>query len=389
MERPDVPHVLTESTTLLKDETVHVAVDGAPSEGTADFFAQRKMDLHAAQDKAGLAKLAAVRADSVSVSNIDSENISGIVAGIANVMKPDGVAYVSKTHDPMTADSDLDAAIAEESEQVEELKSLLEERFGDVEDLGTHFQARDPKPSSFRVSEGTNESLRQADASADVAAYGAFNVTAKQHKAVVSLFEGGNLSTLLHELGHYFRSQLTESENRAVERIMLRENSSLRKRDNGRLDWRHNNSEAEEYFAQEFQRYVSEGKTEANELTSVFEKFKSWLKGTLLRLPNTNKLSNEMRAFSIRCCRARSVGNSRSGSVGTHVWLRQSDVPTQSSRCRILSQHPLLPPSWMSLPSWMAGKTRLRRPRDWVAMPGSCSAQKSCYPVQSFGHCGG
>jgi len=429
MERPDVPHVLTEITTLLKDETVHVAVDGAPSEGTADFFAQRKMDLHAAQDKAGLAKLAAVRADSVSVSNIDPSDMSGIVSGVVNVLKPDGVAYVSKVHDPMTTpavaateewtsmpvddfprvlaeqegdpgyvyhvttkdratriqsegflqgqpqsmapgwyaersagklffteksavrfwsdrieehldhhmdapdagwelvalrvrksdipgltpddvgtkdaqgrqafftESNLEAAIAEDPEQVQELQSLLESRFGSVEDAGTHFRASKPQPSSFRVSEGTNESLRQADASADVAAYGAFNVTAKQHKAVVSLFEGGNLSTLLHELGHYFRSQLTESENRAVERIMLRENRSLRKRDNGRLDWRNNNSEAEEYFAQEFQRYVSEGKTEANELTGVFEKFKSWLTGTLLRLPNTDKLSNEMRGF--------------------------------------------------------------------------------------------
>ena len=131
------------------------------------------------------------------------------------------------------------------------------------------------------------------------AAYGAFVPKLETHKKVIALFEGGNLSTLLHELGHYFRSELTESENRTLERIMLAsqagKDGKFRER-NGRMMW---DRAAEEYFAQEFQKYTRDGNTEVPGLTTAFQRFKDWITGTLLHLPDgvSHKLNPEMRTF--------------------------------------------------------------------------------------------
>ena len=128
---------------------------------------------------------------------------------------------------------------------------------------------------------------------------GAFDYSAGHHRAVIGIFEqnGGDFGTLIHELGHFFRTQLTRSENMHIERIIEKEmgKSPLEGGDpRVRGGW---TSEAEEFFAEQFQRYVGSGKTDVQELQGVFAKLKRWLSTVIFGIKNKHELSPEVRSF--------------------------------------------------------------------------------------------
>ena len=123
---------------------------------------------------------------------------------------------------------------------------------------------------------------------------GAFDYSAGHHRAVIGIFEqnGGDFGTLIHELGHFFRTQLTRSENIHIERIIEKETGKPAVGRDGR--W---TVAAEEFFAEQFQRYVGSGKTDVQELQGVFAKLKRWLSTVIFGIKNKHELSPEVRSF--------------------------------------------------------------------------------------------
>ncbi len=83
-------------------------------------------------------------------------------------------------------------------------------------------------------------------------------------RAIIHAFENADVSTVVHELGHIFRKDLTNDELAKAEKWAGVENRQ----------W---NRENEEKFARAFENYLRKGKSPITELQSIFEKFKKWL----------------------------------------------------------------------------------------------------------------
>jgi hypothetical protein len=83
-------------------------------------------------------------------------------------------------------------------------------------------------------------------------------------KAIIHAFEGGDVSTVVHELGHIFRRDLSGEDVRIAEKWAGAKDGNWTR-------------EAEEKFARGFERYLAEGKAPTPQLTKVFENFKTWL----------------------------------------------------------------------------------------------------------------
>jgi hypothetical protein len=107
-------------------------------------------------------------------------------------------------------------------------------------------------------------------------------------EAVITLFNGSDLSTLPHELSHAFRRQLH----------LLDDDLLLRAEQHYGVNAARWTVEQEEAFAEDFERYLSIGKAPTKELESVFSKMKQWLidvyKGAI-GTPLERELSDEMR----------------------------------------------------------------------------------------------
>jgi hypothetical protein len=84
-------------------------------------------------------------------------------------------------------------------------------------------------------------------------------------RAIIRAYEGKDVSTVIHEVGHVFRREL-EAEDLAT----------ATKYATGARDGKWT-VEAEEKFARAFERYLADGMAPTPELQSVFERFKEWL----------------------------------------------------------------------------------------------------------------
>jgi len=84
-------------------------------------------------------------------------------------------------------------------------------------------------------------------------------------RAVISAFESGDISTVVHELGHIFRRDLEGEELRIATRWATGLDDA---------EW---TVEAEEKFARAFERYLREGQAPSQELKNVFAHLKDWL----------------------------------------------------------------------------------------------------------------
>lgn len=101
--------------------------------------------------------------------------------------------------------------------------------------------------------------------------YGYFKEDA--HKSVITIMQGHNSSTALHELGHWFLSGLNE--------LAKVDNNAKKKLDavNKWLGYSGEYTIAQhEKFARSFEAYLYKGKAPNNSLRKVFEDFKEWLK---------------------------------------------------------------------------------------------------------------
>lgn len=86
-------------------------------------------------------------------------------------------------------------------------------------------------------------------------------------RAVIRIFERGDTSTMVHELGHVFRRNVSRFSPELAERM----NKAFGVTDG---DWTRAHEEA---FAESFEKYLADGKAPSKTLEQVFSKFKAWM----------------------------------------------------------------------------------------------------------------
>jgi hypothetical protein len=183
-------------------------------------------------------------------------------------------------------------------EQIKSSDPVTRDDAGNVIPLSQRFDATDPNILYQKGDMRDRGATALPGSRSGSKIRGAFDYSAGHHRAVIGIFEqnGGDFGTLIHELGHFFRTQLTRSENIHIERIIEKElgKSPLDRDSSVRGGW---TVEAEEFFAEQFQRYVGSGKTDVQELQGVFAKLKRWLSTVIFGIKNKHELSPEVRSF--------------------------------------------------------------------------------------------
>lgn len=148
--------------------------------------------------------------------------------------------------------------------------------------------ARNPEAPDYNTGPGESGSFDQVAGSADN-----FNLQIRalndgprgrirfEQVPVIELFQGRNLSTLLHELGHQYLEELrfdSESPNAPEQLVKDMETVKAWFAANGHpvVDG-FIPTEAHELWARGFERYLMEGKAPSSALARVFETFRGWL----------------------------------------------------------------------------------------------------------------
>ena len=85
-------------------------------------------------------------------------------------------------------------------------------------------------------------------------------------RAVIHAFEGADISTIVHEIGHIFRRDLSGADLKAAEEWAGVKDGAWTR-------------EAEEKFARGFEKYLADGSAPSKALKAVFAKLKDWLVG--------------------------------------------------------------------------------------------------------------
>ena len=112
----------------------------------------------------------------------------------------------------------------------------------------------------------------------------------------IELMENANLSTFLHESGHFFLEVLGDlsSRDNASERVRAQYQSLLEWLEVPGRD--SIATEQHEQFARGFEAYLMEGKAPTPELQSIFSRFRAWLLSIYKRISRLNvQLSDEVR----------------------------------------------------------------------------------------------
>jgi hypothetical protein len=112
---------------------------------------------------------------------------------------------------------------------------------------------------------------------------------------IMSLFENRDLSTVVHETGHIFLKELSQTaETEGISESFTKDWTIIK-------NWLKMPGEEftvknEEQFAKGFEQYLTEGKAPTKELNSVFSRFKNWLLTVYKKLRNLDvDLSDNMR----------------------------------------------------------------------------------------------
>jgi hypothetical protein len=112
----------------------------------------------------------------------------------------------------------------------------------------------------------------------------------------INLFEKANLSTFLHESGHFFLEVLGDLAESADAPAGIREDYQRVLTWFGVADRSQIGTEQHEQFARGFEAYLREGKAPSPELTSIFGRFRAWLTSVYRQLSQLNvHLTDEVR----------------------------------------------------------------------------------------------
>lgn len=118
----------------------------------------------------------------------------------------------------------------------------------------------------------------------------------QNRKMRISLFEKANLSTFLHETGHFYLEVMGDLAQRPEAPQQLRDDYAAIRAWMGLKDGEAIAVEHHEMFARANEAYLREGKAPSPELRMVFQKFKAWLLQIYRSLSSLNvELSDEMR----------------------------------------------------------------------------------------------
>ncbi len=118
----------------------------------------------------------------------------------------------------------------------------------------------------------------------------------QNRKMRISLFEKANLSTFLHETGHFYLEVMGDLAQRPEAPQQLRDDYAAIRAWMGLKDGEAIAVEHHEMFARANEAYLREGKAPSPELRMVFQKFKAWLLQIYRSLSALNvELSDEMR----------------------------------------------------------------------------------------------
>jgi hypothetical protein len=94
---------------------------------------------------------------------------------------------------------------------------------------------------------------------------------------LISLFEGADLSSVLHEVGHIALKEYNNLEITDQASNLLKKDMTTLRKWVGAKEGQEFTREQSEQFARGFEAYLMEGKAPTVELRSVFERFKRWL----------------------------------------------------------------------------------------------------------------
>lgn len=103
---------------------------------------------------------------------------------------------------------------------------------------------------------------------------GSIQVAPEGQKSIISLFEGNDMSTLLHESGHFFLNTLQQV--KKVDPGLIEDWESIRSK--FKIDGDSISRESHEDFARSIEAYFFAGKAPDPKLKPMFEQFRRWLK---------------------------------------------------------------------------------------------------------------
>lgn len=156
-------------------------------------------------------------------------------------------------------------------------------------------------PLSERFNSGIDDVRYQTGS--DIAK-GSFNPTRHNGDYIITLFQGADASTVIHETWHYFVETMWEAvqNGQATEQMQKDFDTLLEYAGTTREEWESGDvnarREAHEKLAEAGETYIMEGKAPSRELRKIFRKFANWLKAvyqTIRRNGNSIPLTDDVR----------------------------------------------------------------------------------------------
>ena len=147
------------------------------------------------------------------------------------------------------------------------------------------------------------------------------SVTMRDNHTIMTLFEGNDQSSLIHEGGHKFLSELATDATTPNAPQQLKDDLQTTLDWLGAKDPDSITDEQHEKFARGFESYLRDGSAPSARLASVFERFKQWLMQIYRRLKEVGgRISPEMRGvFDRMLATDEEIAAARSGAKPTVV----------------------------------------------------------------------
>ncbi|MGD9156920.1 MAG: hypothetical protein PVG39_00810 [Desulfobacteraceae bacterium] len=202
-----------------------------------------------------------------------------------------------------TADFSLNLRdIVKDEEKAENIESLFESR---ADALGVtvedYFKAR-----KISLENRTKEKVDGKKAAV---------IFTSEGETIIQAFQGADITSMIHEVGHVFRRDLSDMELGIAEKWLGIEDGT----------W---GIEHEERFAVGFEKYLQDGKAPTVELQTVFKKFAKWITEVWSTVRNNIVLDDNIRGVYDRLFT--DTGREVPGTPSTRETLFQSDESQQT-----------------------------------------------------------
>lgn len=161
-------------------------------------------------------------------------------------------------------------------------------------------------------------------------------------ESIISLFQSANLSTFLHETGHYFLEVFSDLASDASAPDALRADLAAVHEWLGSTPGQPFTVQQHEQFARGIEAYLMEGKAPSTALARAFEKFRAWLESVYKTAVALNvNLTPEIRAVFDRMIATDAEIADAKADIGDHVLTSAADLgmtPAAYSRFVQLTQ---------------------------------------------------